>query len=219
MLNNEIKNALSNAAAAVSREPNDPLMKQMLLPAERTEWSFQSMFLSMACFLKYKVNVAKDNEIKKFGVYIKSLDQFIMGAYITVIDNDGEDSVVIDFTYNASDFDDMINAGYAVTIDDPSFTPYVSAATTNVKGVNGEVVSYYIMPEYVHTVYVLTATVLRNYLEELLDDKSTSEAVVSMEGLFTATGYFDKDGNKNISIDIDETVKQSIKNDDANEVA
>lgn len=218
MLNETIKKSLSDAAAAISREPNDPLMKQMLLPAERADLAFQSMFLSMSYFLKYKVNAAKENEIRKFGVYIKSLDQFIMGGYITVVDNEGEDSVVLDFTFDPDKFKDMIDNGYAVTIDDPSFTPYVSASTTHVCGANGENLSFYIMPEYVHTVYVLTASVLKNHIEGLLDDNS-SDKTVTFEGLFTATGYLDDNGDKKIAIDMDETVKQTIKNDDANEVA
>lgn len=218
MLSETIKKNLSDAAKAVSLEPNDPLMKQMLMPAERAELAFQSMFRSMAYFLKYKVNAAKENEIKKFGVYIKSLDQFIMGAYISVIDNDGEDSVSLDFTFDPDQFKDIIDNGYAVTIDDPAFTPYVSASTTHVPGANGENLSFYIMPEYVHTVYVLTASILKSYIEELLDD-SSSDKTVTLEGVFVATGSLDNNGEKVVSVEADETIKQIIKDDDANEVA
>lgn len=217
MLTDTIKNALSAAVAAITSTPNDPLMKEMELPPDRANYSFQSLFLGLTYFLKFKVKQAKENELKKFGVYVKSLDQFVIGAYITVIDNDGEDSVVLDFTFDEDKFKDMINAGYAVCIDDPAFTPYASAATSQTCGPDGECLSFYVVPEYIHTVYALTAMVLKNHIENLLDDP-TADPTVTFEGLFTATGYLDDDGQKQVSIDLDETLKQTIKNDDANSV-
>lgn len=219
MLTETIQNALSNAVKAITKEPNDPLFKQMEIPPSRTLNAFQNLFLGMTYFLKFKVKAAKENDLKKYGIYAKSLDQFVIGAYITVIDNDGEDSVVLDFTFDEDKFTDMIEAGCATSIDDPAFIPYSSASTsqTPVMGPNGEALRFYIIPEYIHTVYVITAMVLKHHIEELLDDPNIDHSV-TLEGYFTATGFIDDDGQKKVSIELDETIKQMIKNDDANAI-
>lgn len=220
MINETLKNALSAAAAAVPNKEDchDPLMERLQIPPERTEMAYQNLFMSLAYFLKYKVKAAKENELKKYGVYVKSNDQFIIGAYISIIDNDGEDSVVLDYTFDEENFKDLIDAGYAISTDDPSFAAYASAATAKVPGQNGESISFYILPQYLHTVYVLAADVLKSHIEALLDDPSADKSV-TVDNLFTATGYLDDNGTKHVSIEKDELLKQIIKSDDLNEVA
>lgn len=216
MFNEKFMNALANAATAISEEPADPLMKRCNIPAEKTDLMFQTMFRSMAYFLKFKVKEAKESDSKQYGVYIKSLDRFIMGAYITIIDNDGESSVNLDFTFNEDDMKNIINSGNAVTVDDNAFVPYVSSSTNHIKQENGGITSFYVLPDYIHTVFVLAADNLKNFIEELLDD-SSSDPTITLNGVFTATGFMDGD-EKKVSITIDETIKQTIKSDDENEV-
>lgn len=219
MINETLKNALSAAAAAVPNKEDchDPLMERIQLPPERTEMAYQNLFMSLAYFLKFKVKAAKENELKKYGVYVKSNDQFMFGAYISVIDNDGEDSITLDYTFDEDNFKDLIDNGYAICTDDPSFAAYSTAATSKVPGANGESISFYILPQYLHTVYVLAIETLKSYIEGLLDDPS-AEKTVTVDNLFTATGYIDN-GIKRISIEKDELLKQIIKSDDENEVA
>ena len=219
MISESIKAACRAAGAANTRNSSDPLMRQILFPEEMVEKAYMSLFLSMAYYLKYKVKTAKESELKKYGVYVKSLDQFIFGAYISIIDNDGEDSVTLDFTYNESDFKDMIDAGQAICIDDQSFLPYVSSSTAKVPLSNGTYTSFYVSNDYVHTIYVIAAEVLRDHIESLLDaSQNPEDCTVSLEGLFSATGYIDENGNKQIAIEKDELLKQLIKSDDINEV-
>lgn len=213
-----LANALSTAAATVSNTGPDPLMRPAMIPAALAELAYQSMFMSMAYYLKYKVKAAKESELKKYGVYIKSADNIIFGAYITVIDNGGEDSLVLDYTYDAEVIQELIDAGVADSIDEPIFHQYVSSATAKIGHPNGSAGGFDILPDYIHTIYVLAADLLRQHIESLLDDPN-GDHTVTVDNLFTATGFLDDNGAKRISIEKDELVKQIIKSDDLNEVA
>ena len=219
MLTENFKAACSAAAAAIPRDPADPLMKQLILPENCVDKGFQSLFMSIAYYLKFKVKQAKESELKKFGVMVKSKDQFMFGGYITILDNGGEDSVNLDFTYNPDDFKDMIEAGQCIDIDDPSFTPYVSSSTAKVVNPDGTESSFYIVSDYIHTLFVILTDVLKNHIEGLLDaSQNPDDCTVSLEGIFEAKGSV-KGNEKFIAVNADEMVRQIIKNDDLNEVA
>ena len=217
MKNENLANAFATAVAGITRDSADPLLKQCAIPPAHAENAYTSLFRSMAYFLKYRVKEAKESPIKKYGVYVQSLDRFLFGAYITIIENDGEESVVLDYTFDAADFAGIIEAGCAITTDEPQFAPFSSASTRDLENADGTRASFHILSEYQHTVYVYAAEVLKHYIECLLDD-NTADPSVTYEGLFTARGYLDENGNKKISIEKDELLKQMIKNDDLNAV-
>ena len=220
MLDTTLKNAIVSEAAAIPAEPVDPLMRQLLFPEDVVDLAYISLFRSMAYYLKYKVQDAKNNDIKKFGIYVKSLDNFVFGAYISVVDNDGEDSVTLDYTFNEEDFKDMIENEKCITIDDPSFAPYLKTSTNHMEKSDGSINSFYIVDDYAHTVYYIAAECLKNHIYNLLDASTNpDDCTVTLEGVFTATGFIDDNGEKKIGIVPDETIKQIIKSDDVNEVA
>lgn len=215
MLNEALVQAVQTAAANITRDEADPLMVQCIIPAGMAENGYISLFRSMAYFLKFKVKEAKENPLHQYGIYLKSLDSFVFGAYITVLDNDGETSVTLDYTYNADEMQDMISQGFAICTDEPCFAAYSAAATRGLTK-DGKLAGFHILAEYQHTVYRTVAEVLRHYLETLLD--SGEEAVVEYPGLFKATCGLDETGNKFIKVTPDATVTQLVKDDDLNEV-
>jgi hypothetical protein len=215
MVNELLAQQLNAAAAAVPSDHPDPLMRQLICPAEQAERAYMSLFLSIPTYLRGMIQEAKSNSIGKYGVYVKSLDSFLFGGYITVTDSDGEISVTLDYTFDADEFAPIIAAGAAITTDDPVFRDYPTGATKHVTMSDGTLGMFEIKADFIHTVYVLCAQVLRHYIETLLDNGEDG-AVLTYPGLFTAQGYIGEDGNKKISIEPDELVKQIVKNDDAN---
>lgn len=218
MENERLATALETATMQISRDDPDPLMRAIMITPPFAKTAYQALFRGLAYFLRFKTEEAKNSSVKKFGAYVSALGHFVFGAYISVIDNDGEESVVLDYTFDENDFKDMIESNSAISIDEVvNYHQYVNSACKSVGGEDTDVKSFYLMPETVHAVCVTAAQVLRHYIEALLDDKS-SDAVVEYSGLFTATGYIGADGNKHISFEKDELLKQLIKNDDANAV-
>lgn len=218
MENEKLATALETASLQIDRNDPDPLMRPMVLTPAFAKSIYQAMFRGMAYYLRFKVDEAKASPCKKYGLYIKALDHFVFGAYISILDSEGEDSVTLDFTYNEADFADMIAADAAIDIDNViNMHQYINSACRACGGSDNDVKSFHILPEAMHSVFILGANVLRHYIESLLDDKS-SDATVTYSGIFTAVGSFDNDGNKVIYFDLDELIKQLIKNDDSNAV-
>lgn len=217
-MNNEVLAKQINAAAAALQPTNpDPLMVQTDIPAEYAEYSFQSLFRGMAYYLKFQVEQAKNMPNKRYGVFLKSLDDFLLGAFIEIIDNDGEDSVVLNYTTEEEVFAPLIEEGAAISVDDPKLEVYLDGATSGITLSNGAVGTFGILTKYRHTVYVLAMQELRHYIEVNLD--ATPEVVVDYPNLMTVTGYIDENGVKKIKIEPKELISQMIKNDDQNEVA
>lgn len=218
MENEALAKALETASMAIPMDDPDPLMRMIMITPPFAKTSYQALFRGLAYYLRFKTEDAKNSPVKKYGIYVQSLDHFIFGAYISVVNSEGEDSITLDYTFEESDFKDMIESDSAINTDAvANFAQYVNSACKSVGGDDTDCKSFYATPEALHAVLVVASRTLRHYIETLLDDKS-SDATVYYSGLFTATGCIGDDGQKHISIDPDELIKQLIKNDDNNAI-